>query len=168
MTDDAPVILHEITLPDGLTIEQAIEELAALRPGTWLVDPHRILTARLAPPTGQPAEPARSDPADRVGPGPDRITDSADRVGSDADRLADPPPLALAPGPSGSDPAQPALAPVPPTYEAVALLIGELNGRPVTADQLRVGLRIGPDKSRELRDFVNAELFPQRGQPRDG
>lgn len=38
--------------------------------------------------------------------------------------------------------------------------IARTAGRPVTAEQLRVALRVGKVRARELRDVVNAELYP--------
>lgn len=76
-----------------------------------------------------------------------------------------------APGPvAGSAPVGPvrSVRPIDPqarrTRPATAELerardIARTAGRPVTAEQLRVALRVGKVRARELRDTVNAELF---------
>jgi hypothetical protein len=151
--DEFGVPVDIVIAPAASTVDELLSRLDRLRQGGRLVGPHRIVVTTITTPDPVPvSEPARPDPADRVGSGPDRISDPADRP-------PDPQPLALTPSPGGSDPA-------PPTEEAVALLIGRLNGRPVTADQLRLGLRIGSEKARELREQVNAELYPQAGDSR--
>lgn len=146
--EDLDVPLDVVIAPDASTVEALVARLTRLDPGGLLVGTHRIVVTTITPAPAQIAEPVEATPAE-----------------SDADRLPDPPRLASDPEPTAPDSPQPPIPVAPPTLESVALLIGELNGRPVTADQLRIGLRIAPEKSRDLRDLVNDTLFPLRAGP---
>lgn len=73
--------------------------------------------------------------------------------------LDPPPPVDSTPAPAPTEPA-PARTRTPKQVLADARRIARKHGKRVSAEQLRRDLRIAPALARDLRDQVNAELYP--------
>ncbi len=108
--------------------------------------------------------PISSDPIRLIDPAdPIRLTDQHESDGPPTGggvALADPPPIPPgAPSPTAKPQRRPQRLTAGQARTA-ARRLARRHGKPVTADQLRQALHIAPKAARELRDQINAELYP--------